>query len=320
VRILQHRLTNSGILLGSRYYNKNGDDSMTAYVPAEVIADSVSGEGIRLCTLKLRYWRPIHSELMTHRVFSRNARSSRAVPVDTLLQEPIYIPHMMQNRPGMQALEDLDDATRVDAEKLWEAHAHYTRNVVRRLHELGVHKQWANRPLEWFGWIDVLVTSTDWANWFALRDHPDAMPEIRELAQAMREAMDASEPVSRLYREGDPSSWHLPYITDEERNSIPLFHLPKVSTARCARISYKPFDEDNVNVEKDLELYQRLLGSSPVHASPAEHQALPDSWHRGDFEGYGARWNHPSEHGNFTGWRQFRKMLPNEAVFDGHRR
>src|SRR5882724_5311265 len=147
----------------------------------EIICDSISeGEQIRLITVRLRYWRPIHSELMTHRVFSRNARSSRAVPVVTLLKEEPYIPHFMKNQPGMQALEELEPEALEAAQMIWKDMIEKTRFGVKALHELGVHKQWANRPLEWFGWIDVLVTSTDWANWFALRDHPAAMPEIHE--------------------------------------------------------------------------------------------------------------------------------------------
>jgi thymidylate synthase ThyX len=172
-----------------------------------MIEDSISEEGIRLCTLQLRYPRFIHAELMTHRVFSRNARSSRAVPTSKLLLEPPFMPEFKQNKPGMQAGGDMEDANLKAAMLIWEDLAAYTQNQVRNLHNLGVHKQWANRPLEWFGWIDVLVTSTDWANFFALRIDPGAQPELHLTAKLIKEVMDENKP--KLLQ---PGEWHLPYV------------------------------------------------------------------------------------------------------------
>lgn len=284
----------------------------------EVICDSISPDNIRLTTLRLRYWRPIHSELMTHRVFSRNARSSRAVPVTTLLKEDMYIPKFMKNQPGMQAMEYLDDEAMEDAAHTWKCLALKTKEFVEELHRLGVHKQWANRPLEWFGWIDVLVTSTDWANWFALRDHPDAAPEIHELARLMHQAIGASEPQCLYY--GD---WHLPFITQDEKLGVSdgyeIEQLKVLSTARCARISYKPFD-GNADYKREVERYNKLVVSEPVHASPAEHQATPDfkvQIRLGKGQVINC-WQNPEEQGNFVGWIQNRKSIPNEAVKDAH--
>ena len=48
---------------------------------ATVIADSISPVGKRITTLELVYPRYIHSEFMTHRMFSRNASSSRFAKV-----------------------------------------------------------------------------------------------------------------------------------------------------------------------------------------------------------------------------------------------
>lgn len=282
----------------------------------KVIADSISSEGIRLTTLQLHYWRPIHSELMTHRVFSRNARSSRAVPVTTLLKEEAYTPHFMQNRPGMQALAEMDREKFEAAQEEWSNLIGLTRKSVEYLHELGVHKQWANRPLEWFGWIDVLVTSTDWANWFALRDHPDAMPEIQELAKSMWATMQDSTPELLGY-----SDWHLPYVTNKERDEWKIEQLKVMSAARCARLSYKPFDGE-ADYAREQERYDRLVVSTPVHASPTEHIATPDFIVTQDLgKGQSIRtWQQPEKHGNFVGWVQHRKEIPNEAVFDDHYR
>ena len=293
----------------------------------EVICDSTSYEDIRLTTVRLRYWRPIHSELMTHRVFSRNARSSRAVPVVTLLKEEPYIPKFQRNQPGMQAAEPLPIPEMNDAIQVWTWMMECCKDGVKQLHELGVHKQWANRPLEWFGWIDVLVSSTDWTNWFALRDHPAAMPEIAELAHLMYKALRESQS-----EQLGPGEWHLPYIIEEEkqdtlggramRYSAPMSEWEKLkvlSAARCARISYKPFD-GNADYEKEEARYNKLVGDSPVHASPTEHQATPDYRIEVDL-GKGQRivvWQNASKQGNFVGWCQHRKDIPNEAVMDDH--
>lgn len=281
----------------------------------QIVADSISvHDRIRLTTMQLHYWRPIHAELMTHRVFSRNARSSRAVPVATLLKETPYFPQFQYNQPGMQAADVLDNDHMVQAHAVWQRMIDACRNGCAELHDIGVHKQWANRPLEWFGWIDVLVTSTDWANWFELRDHGDAAPEIHELAHLMGEALeDNNLNVAELW----PGDWHLPYILPEEPGSSEELKL--LSTARCARLSYKPFD-GNADYEKEQERYNKLVGSRPVHASPAEHQATPD--YKFDIDlGKGQfirTWAQPTKHGNFTGWIQNRKEIPHEAVMDPH--
>ena len=273
---------------------------------AKIILDSVSPQGIRLTTFHLRYWRAIHAELMTHRDFSRNARSSRAVPSKVLLTEPIFVPEFGLNKPGMQSEIKASPELQAKWAREWGDLAQICRDTVERWQAEGMHKQWANRPLEWFGWIDVLVTSTRWKNFFELRISPYAQPEFDELAREMRNAMLISTP--KLLQ---PGEWHLPYITDREadgRWGLPT--LKMMSTARCARLSYKPFDgEADVNAE--IARYEKLVVSRPVHASPAEHQATPDEA-RADEPDY--HFAHPELHGNFDGWIQHRKMLPEEVV------
>ena len=272
----------------------------------KIICDSVSQEGIRLTTFHLRYWRAIHAELMTHRVFSRNARSSRAVPSRVLLTEPIFIPTFGMNKPGMQS----DIVAPMDLQMKWRNEwqdlAAICREYVERWSEEGMHKQHANRPLEWFGWIDVLVTSTSWKNFWELRISEYAQPEFDELARAMKDAMDHHRP-----EELKPGEWHLPYIQFPERSSFTTEELLKLSTARCARLSYKPFD-GNADYEAEVARYKKLIVSSPVHASPAEHQATPDESTSAGRGGWW--WRNPEFHGNFHGWIQYRKTLPNESV------
>lgn len=281
---------------------------------ATVIEDSISPNNIRLTTLQVRYPRLIHPEVMTHRVFSRSARSSRAVPTGRLSEEDIYIPHFMKNQPGMKALEELNWQDQEEARVIWEDMAAQCLAGVRQLAKLGVHKQWANRPLEWFGYIDVLITSTYWENFWALRRHGDAQPEITHLADAMYHAID-NAPFPRRLELGE---WHLPYIKEEERETLDSNTLLKLSTARCARLSYKPFD-GNADLEREFERYAKLVVSQPVHASPAEHQATPDFMPGGPFMSISPRrmdWDAPQLWGNFFGWKQHRKLIPNESQME----
>jgi thymidylate synthase ThyX len=294
---------------------------------AKIIAHSMSPAEIQLITFQLRYWRPVHAELMTHRVFSRNAGSSRARPSAKIIEQVRHEPwgplHWGKNQPGMQANTELTDFELTQAQEQWFMAANDAADHASSLLKLGAHKQVVNRLLEPFTYIDVLVTATDYNNWYALRDHPDAYPEIRQLAVAMKSAVESSTP--KILEHGE---WHLPYITEHDwelahaelkKNRIvrsePTSYekmqlLRKVSAARCARISYKAFDNSS-SFEKDLELFNKLLVEEPLHASPAEHQATPDFYeHTKD----GPQWSSEELHGNFRGWIQFRKMLPNESV------
>ena len=266
-----------------------------------IIKHSVSGEGIELVTLHARYPRMIHSEIMTHRAFSRNGRSSRAVPTMTLVQEDPYYPKFKKNQPGMQAGDYLDEETQAKATAIWERMVRACNTGAKNLQRIGVHKQWANRPTEWYGYIDVLISSTDFNNFFTLRDHADAQPEINDVAEAIRKSISGSTP-----NHVESWEWHLPYITNEELEEYPIDILQKVSVARCARVSYKPFD-GKADVESELARYTRLVAAKPVHASPTEHVATPDIR-------VVKVWAYPEQHGNFRGWRQLRHMIPGNTI------
>lgn len=285
-----------------------------------MIEDSISPEGIRITTMHLRYWRAIHAELMTHRVFSRNARSSRAVPSKILLTEQIFIPQFGMNQPGMQSEIIAPPELQAKWAGEWEELAGICRQYVERWSAEQMHKQHANRPLEWFGWIDVLVTATAWKNFFTLRISKYAQPEFDELAVEMKRVMDNSTP--KLLQ---PGEWHLPYITEEDRDIAGFYAMPfdnqymakteylwKLSTARCARLSYKPFD-GNADYDAEVARYEKLVVSQPVHASPAEHQATPDRARASEPDFHFAQ---PELHGNFHGWIQHRKLIGGEAVME----
>lgn len=287
-------------------------------ITAKIIKDSISVDGIRLTTLHLRYPRMIHAEILTHRNFSRNGRSSRAVPVLTLMEEKPYTPYFKANKPGMVAGEEFTGWKQKSLQLQWKLLANITKLFVYGFAKQGVHKQWANRPLEWFGYIDVLVSSTEWNNFFALRIEDGAQPEIKELAEKVKEALDNSTPV-----ELDVGDWHLPYITWNDfinasnyihTNLIvdvePLEIVKKISVARCARLTIRPFN-GNSTIEAELARFDKLMVSRPVHASPAEHIATPDVYKSGPDH----FWLNDHQHGNFTGWRQFRKMITDNTVY-----
>lgn len=277
---------------------------MTHGITAKVIEDSISPHGKRITTLQLRYPRMILSELNTHRTFSRSSSSSRAIPVAKMIaqvrNDPAMPVHFGANQPGMQAKAELEGADRSKAIFLWCQAAERAAEIAEQMEKLGLHKQVANRILEPFQFMSTIVTATEWDNFFALRDHEDAQPEIRVLAQAMRACMEASHPTVRSFSHEYESGWHLPYITLEERQaSFSVQRLCKISAARSARVSYLTHDGETPNAQKDLELYARLAGGVPLHASPLEHQATP--------------YENPKAVGkNFVGWAQFRTQIEYE--------
>ncbi len=262
-------------------------------ITAKVVKHSVNPLGKEICSLQLFYPRYIHPEFLTHRVFSRSASSSRAVPITKLIQEaidnPAYPVHFGLHQPGMQAMREAVDKER--AMNLWlSARDDAVRNA-RLMQKMDLHKQVVNRVLEPFTHINVIVTSTEWDNFFELRNHRDAQPEIQALAKAMYAAMQDSKPT-----ELDFGGWHLPYVSEEEEQSYYIDELLMMSVARCARVSYNNHDGSVPSPEKDFALYRQLVGSQPLHASPAEHQAIS------------CRVNDGCE-GNFVGWGQYRKYL-----------
>jgi thymidylate synthase ThyX len=296
---------------------------------ARILADSISLAGCRLTTFEVTFPRIVLAEFNTHRVFSRNSASSRAIPVATqllrVLEEP-YVPEEFgSNQPGMQAgpplggvkhelarAEGLSARGSAAARVLRmiaypdiceeDADAQALRRAVEGLRErrpdetwLNVHKQLANRLLEPFMWHTLIVTATEWSNFFNLRAHPDAQPEIRCVAELMRGVWEGSAP-----RELSEPEWHLPLVGEggghADDHSLSFDDKRKVSVGRCARVSYLTHGGRR-DPKADITLHDRLLESG--HLSPFEHVARPlasEDWC-----------------GNFRGWRAYRKDLPNEA-------
>lgn len=247
----------------------------------KAIADSIwGGKGIhqssRIVTTQLRYPRLVHSELMTHRVFSRNASSSRAIPVAKMIEQVRNDPAApyvwTTNKPGMQGDIVTDPELIAKYDQMWIKAANQAADNAEVLMAEGLHKQVVNRILEPFQWISVIVTSTEWDNFFELRNHGDADPTIKRLAEVMLEKLKESTPA--MLKRGE---WHLPYISAVELAKYPIEILLKMSAARCARVSYLTHDGKVPDVNKDIALFDKLIVSKPIHASPVEHQARPAS-------------------------------------------
>lgn len=286
-------------------------------ISAKVICASYSTPDTpALISMELRYPRFIHSEFMTHRVFSRNASSSRAVPVKKMIQDVLDDPAMPvawgSNQPGMQAGAEIDTPVRIKMlgsykdwpyapDKAWLEARDRAVAVAQAFMEAGYHKQIVNRLLEPFAHITVIVTATEWKNFFELRCHPDADPTMRELAEAILLAQGGMEP--QYLRKGQ---WHLPYVSrHDEVEAIERGYrdadaqkraLRLISAARCARVSYLNHDGTAPDWEKDMELANRLLSSR--HMSPFEHQGSPDP------DGTMKPW-----WGNLSKWVQSRKLF-----------
>ena len=333
-------------------------------ISAKIIAHSKSAiSGKEIVTFELEYPRFIHSELMTHRLFSRNAASSRAIPVEKMIEavrtSPAMPVHWGKNQPGMQAKEEcnapvwLETASRQSGvnqmvpytvQEYWHFVADLAADSAGDLDKAGYHKQIVNRILEPFQWTKTIVTATEWGNFFWLRNHPDAQPEIKRLAECMWEALQVSHPNII-----NPGEWHVPYVASyrttrgdlvytgqpqvaEDGNGFAEMYTLQdalaISSSCCAQVSYRKLDD---SLEKAKMVYDRLVGSVPVHASPFEHQATPmDATVKHDCSMDGAinlpshphTWDEGITHvdkegnfwsGNFKNWIQHRQLIPNNV-------
>ena len=315
-------------------------------ITAKVIADSISEAGHRITTFEVEYPRFIHGELMTHRMLSKNSSSSRAIPINKMLDQvesnmavPIY---WGKNKSGMQADEEVEMFESMVALSQWNMAFLDAKDRIDEISNLGVHKQTTNRLSEPFQMMKVVITGTDWGNFFNLRIHPDAQPEICMLAYKMYKAMEDSEP--QLLK---GEQWHLPYVNSAKSdaldsmgnryedldyyvgdfNFLSLEDAIKISAASCASVSYR---SEGMTLEKADKIFDMLINAEVIHASPFEHLATPirpyrmaDKPYLSDFNGVdGDSWEDGVTHmnrqgqlcsGNLRGWVSYRHQLPNNT-------
>lgn len=260
-------------------------------INAKVICDSVTTAGHRLTTIEAEFPRCILAEVNTHRVFSRNSASSRAIPVEKMIKrvtEDPFVPlYWGKNQSGMQASGEVEDKPKAD--RMWRHAAQQAVAAAMKLHDVGLHKQIVNRVLEPFLWHKAIISSTEWDNFLSQRDHEAAEPHMRILAKCIRAALAGSNPL--LLETGQ---WHTPYIDPEADHGLHPIEQCMVSAARCARVSYLTHDGCR-DTSEDLRLFNKLADANPPHASPLEHVATPDRSFRAP--------------GNFKGWVQFRHLI-----------
>jgi thymidylate synthase ThyX len=297
---------------------------------AKILADSVSPANVRLTTFEVTFPRIVLAEFNTHRVFSRNSASSRAIPVENRIKrvrKDPYIPTSWgKNQKGMQAAEEFTGHESDLCKREWLAARDSAVRQAERLQELGLHKQLTNRLLEPFMWHTCIVTATEWSNFFHLRNNAMAQPEIQIPARMMQQLYESNEPEKLDYGE-----WHLPLVGQEDYDKAfednPKFRqgfatkqeaeddhelrdlMIKISVGRCARVSYLTHDGKR-DPAADIALHDSLLAAG--HMSPFEHVARPTTLaypvDQGPFYTDEARmWS-----GNLRGWTSYRKLIPHE--------
>lgn len=299
---------------------------------AIILKDSINKQGDRLTTFRLTYPRIILAELNTHRVYSKNTSSSRAIPVkdniERIRNDPFIPGQWVKNARGMFSLDYIDNNLE-EIMRLWLEANYIMGDIGKNLAEYELHKQYANRLLEPFMYVDTILTGTDFNNFFYLRTAEDAQPEIQELANCMYEVYFESIPDLLYYGE-----WHVPYIDTIRENDSLTYSINdqiididtaiKIAISCCGQVSYRKL---NTTIEKALEIYAKFMNNSRLHASPLEHVATPFS----DLE-YESRIKVRDllqvELGdnissfdlekilykrNFKGWTQYRTLIPNDT-------
>lgn len=299
---------------------------------AIILKDSINKQGDRLTTFRLTYPRIILAELNTHRVYSKNTSSSRAIPVkdniERIRNDPFIPDQWVKNARGMFSLDYIDNNLE-EIMRLWLEANYIMGDIGKNLAEYELHKQYANRLLEPFMYVDTILTGTDFNNFFYLRTAEDAQPEIQELANCMYEVYFESIPDLLYYGE-----WHVPYIDTIRENDSLTYSINdqiididtaiKIAISCCGQVSYRKL---NTTIEKALEIYAKFMNNSRLHASPLEHVATPFS----DLE-YESRIKVRDllqvELGdnissfdlekilykrNFKGWTQYRTLIPNDT-------
>ena len=230
---------------------------------ATIIEDSTFN-GRRIISIECVYPRIIHAEVLRHKDFSNSVSSSRATPVDRIIEDCTYVPsHFYRNQRGMVGGDELSPEESAKARADWLCAREAAVASARRMADLGVHKQHVNRLLEPFSFVRHLITATRWERFFTQRLAKDADPVIQALARCVHLATAQSDPVSRHV--------HLPYVTQEERLTDAWGTLQRISAARCARLSYLKHDGTQSTAEEDIALFNRLKDAG--HWSPMEHVA-----------------------------------------------
>lgn len=252
----------------------------------KVLLDSINPyTGVRLTTIHATYPQFIHQQILTHRMFSRNSSSLRAISFDRATDEfELVYPTWTEEKKGMQGPLVEDFKTKLMANCIVDEMYNFVSSRCARLEELGIHHQDINNYLRPFQNIHTVITATDWDNFFNQRLHESTKPDMQKLAQLIKDALEDRKP--------GIITKHVPLIEDIDlyTTKFNFDQLCLISAARLARISYFKWTDDP---NKDLELAKKLIEQK--HPSPFEHIAFAQQ----DAQYYA----------NFKSWKQLRHTL-----------
>jgi thymidylate synthase ThyX len=235
---------------------------------AVILADSLNAEtGDRWVTFEIsNFPKVLLQELNTHRMLSRNAASSRAMPIAKVIervkQNP-YIPTFRENQRGMVGKVIHDQERWHKAEQIYRRALESAIHYAEQMAEINIHKEAVNRLLEPFMTVPVIISGTEWQNFFRLRTSPDATPDFQATALLLQELYHSNIP--KTLQAGELHCIYAEHIPDD----LPIGDRLKVMSARAARISYRNHGTNHIDIQKDLELAENLIRDG--HLSPLEH-------------------------------------------------
>lgn len=286
---------------------------------AQSVKSSINkfGQKSRLDSIYAIFPKMVMVERNRHRCFSLSDRSSRAVPPEKLIQEirsgvGLAMPAKFKARAkGMSGGEEFTGSQLILCQMGWIIDALHACDAAEQAMFRDEAKETVNRRLDPYIYAHTLQTGTfeGWLNFFGLRLHSGADPTIQLLAQKTFHVFKGTTPQFLK-----PGEWHLPFINNEDWENCPDNFgssvkeveevMKMLSASRCAHLSYNDLETGaKMTTEKGLSIYKRLIESSPIHASPAEHQAM--SAHSDYF-------NNGGNLGRY--WTQARKHLPSENI------
>lgn len=321
-------------------------------IEAKIVADSIDTRGNRITSYILTYPRFIHSELMTHRMFSRNSASSRAIPFEKMVQsvkEDPFIPIAWQkDHKGMQGVEYIEGDSLKYIRACWftaRDHAVETATRLNTTHE--ITKQICNRLLEPFLWHTVLVTATEFDNFFELRcpkytsdkgevfhskkdfvkakdkeeegfHYPCSEEGWRNINQSQAEIhiQALAEAMWDAYYESTPTKlkegeWHIPFGDKLDKKEIDKFTWITNKERNLSPIA----TEIAIAVARCARLsYMTFNGEIDYQKDLALHDQLLKSKHASPMEHCAECQNNDNFYANFKGWKSYRKFLEEEGL------
>lgn len=315
----------------------------------QILLDTLAGDAPRLTTIRGRVPRIILPQIQTHGAVLYNTESSRAKPLGRFSADVIADPFAPEvwklAGKGMTPSGPADAATASAAWTYQDALLKSALNAHEEMTKLNIAKEQANRYLEPWAWINVVMTGTadGWANFFALRTHEAADDQFQIFARALYVAYARSNPVK--IKKGQ---WHLPFVSAEERgrtytsaDAVPLsmnhginkrtahgwaqsgkddmrlrmadlttdrndVNRAIISVARCARVSYGRTHGKTGAFAEDVATFDKLTAERPVHASPLHHQCYPLEWLDPQQRAY--------MHTPLSGWTFLRRLIEGETT------